>query len=137
MPQEPLSVVQDVYAAFGRGDIPALLGALAPDVRWEVVGRASDYPTFGVRHGPDGALAFFQALGETEDISEFVPERLHAAGDTVFVEGRIKLRLKTNGRALAYDWAHVFTVRDGKIAGFREFYDTALVVETYRARRSD
>ena len=51
MPHDPLSVVQNVYAAFGRGDIPALLDALAPDVRWEVVGRKGDYPTFGVRHG--------------------------------------------------------------------------------------
>jgi len=133
MPQDPLSIVQDAYAAFGRSDIPALLGALAPDVRWEVMGREGDYPTFGVRHGPDGVLAFFQALGGIEDITEFTPVSLHPAGDVVFVQGCVVLTLKTNGRPLAYDWAHVFTVRDGKIATFREFYDTAAVVEAYRA----
>jgi len=133
MPQDPLSVVQNVYAAFGRGDIPALLDALAPDVRWEVVGRKGDYPTFGVRHGPDGVLAFFQAMGGIEEITAFEPLSLHPSGDDVFVQGRVALTLKTNGRPLAYDWLHVFAVRGGKVAAFREFYDTAQVVEAYRA----
>jgi uncharacterized protein len=133
MPQDPLSVIQNVYAAFGRGDIPALLDALAPDVRWEVVGREGEYPTFGVRHGLDGALAFFQALGGIEEITAFEPLSLHPSGDDVFVQGRVALTLKTNGRPLAYDWLHVFAVRDGKVAAFREFYDTAQVVEAYRA----
>ena len=133
MPQDPLTIVQDAYAAFGRGDIPAILGTLAPDVTWEVVGREGDYPTFGARRGPEGAQAFFQALGETEDISEFTPLSVHAAGDTVLAQGHVTFKLKTNGRPLAYDWAHVFTFRDGKVASFREFYDTAAVVEAYRA----
>ncbi len=136
MPQDSLSVVQDVYSAFGRGDIPALLAALTPDVHWELVGRAGEYPTFGVRSGPEGVVGFFTALAEVEDISEFVPERLHAAGDTICVEGRVALTLKNNGRRLAYDWLHVFNVRDGKVASFREFYDTAAVVEAYRGRRA-
>jgi len=131
--QEPLSVVEEVYAAFGRGDIPAILGKLSPDVVWAVEGREGDYPTFGARHGPDGALAFFQALGATEDITAFEPQTFHPSGDTVLVQGRIGLTLKANGRALDYAWAHVFTVRDGKVAAFKEFYDTALVVEAYRS----
>ena len=133
MAKDALSVVQDVYGAFGRGDIPAIIGQLSEDVVWAVEGRAGDYPTFGVRHGPDGALAFFAALGETEDITAFEPKTFHPSGDTVLVQGRIGVTLKKNGKALDYDWAHVFTVRDGKVASFKELYDTALVVEAWRA----
>ena len=131
--QDALDVVQDVYGAFGRGDIPGLLAMLTEDVAWGVEGRAQDYPTFGARQGRQGALEFFQAMGGTEDISRFEPQAFHAAGDTVAVEGRIAVTLKTNGKSLDYAWLHLFTVRDGKIARFKEFYDTAQVVEAYRA----
>lgn len=130
---DPLAVVQDAYAAFGRGDVSGLLRMMAHDVAWEVAGRRGDYPTFGIWSGREGVLAFFQALAEIEDIQEFQPLSLHPAGETVLVQGRAALTLKTNGRALAYDWLHVFEIRDGKVAAFREFYDTALVVEAYRA----
>jgi ketosteroid isomerase-like protein len=132
MAKDALSVVQDVYGAFGRGDIPAILGMVSDDVAWTVEGRAGDYPTFGSRQGPHGALEFFQALGATEDITAFEPRSFHPSGDTVLVQGRIGLTLKTNGKALDYDWVHIFTVRSGKVAGFRELYDTAMVVEAYR-----
>jgi ketosteroid isomerase-like protein len=32
--------VQQMYAAFGRGDVPAILNALAPDATWTVQGPA-------------------------------------------------------------------------------------------------
>jgi uncharacterized protein len=32
--QENVQLVQEIYAAFGRGDIPAALDALAHDVEW-------------------------------------------------------------------------------------------------------
>jgi ketosteroid isomerase-like protein len=132
MAQDALSVVQEVYGAFGRGDIPAILGKLTPDVVWAVEGREGAYPTFGTRHGPNGALSFFVALGETEDITAFEPQTFHPSGDTVLVQGRIGVKLRNNGKALDYDWTHIFTVRDGKVAAFKELYDTAMVVEAYR-----
>ena len=30
-----ITTITDLYAAFGRGDVPAILDALAEDVRWE------------------------------------------------------------------------------------------------------
>lgn len=30
-----LAAVKDIYDAFGRGDIPAILGKIAPGCRWE------------------------------------------------------------------------------------------------------
>jgi len=132
MTGDAASVVQEVYGAFGRGDIPGLLAMLTEDVVWAVEGREGDYPTFGTRYGPSGALEFFQALGATEDITGFDVNSLHPSGDTVLGQGRISLTLKTNGKSLAYDFVHVFTVRDGKVASFKEYYDTAQVVEAWR-----
>jgi ketosteroid isomerase-like protein len=132
MSQESLAIVQDAYAAFGRGDIPAILDALADDVAWELVGEEGAFPTFGKRRGKAGALAFFQALGGGQDFSVFSPDAFHVAGDTVFVQGHETFKVIATGKTVSTDWMHVFAVRDGKIAAFREFTDTGAILAAAR-----
>ena len=48
------------------------------------------------------------------------------------VLGNYTLTLKKTGKSVATDWVHVFTVRDGKVAAFTEFTDTAQFVDGYR-----
>ena len=129
---DPVSVVKDVYAAFGRGDVPGVLDLLTPDVVWEVVGRKGEYPMYGRRHGLEGAREFFDTLGATEDLTKFEPQSFHASGDMVFVQGRIAGSVRRTGRNVETDWLQIFTVRDGRVAAFKEFYDTAQVTEAYR-----
>ena len=133
MPKDPLSLVQDLYAAFGRGDVPAILEMCAPDVTFEVVGRRSDYPLFGVHQGRDGVQTFFALIEANEAFEQFEPRSLHAAGDLVLALGRSVYTVKRTGKLVSSDWAHVFVVRDGLIASFREFTDSAQVAEAYRS----
>jgi ketosteroid isomerase-like protein len=37
-------IVQEMYAAFGRGDVPAILQRLADDVEWEYGVNSTDVP---------------------------------------------------------------------------------------------
>ncbi len=46
-----LQVVQDVYAAFQRGDIPGVLANMSPDVDWMLAGDPKAIPVAGSRHG--------------------------------------------------------------------------------------
>lgn len=57
-----ISLVQDLYAAFARGDVSTILSACAPDVDWRLVGRKDDYPTFGAWQGPGEVEKFFQLI---------------------------------------------------------------------------
>ncbi len=41
--------------------------------------------------------------------------------------------IKPTGRTLEQEWAHVYTLRDGKIAKFRAFEDTAALVVAFDA----
>jgi ketosteroid isomerase-like protein len=41
--------------------------------------------------------------------------------------------VKATGKILNTSWAHVFTVRDGQIAAFQEYLDTAAVMAELRA----
>ena len=128
-----IAVVQDVYAKFGQGDVPGILALLDPQVRWEYVGRPSDYPVLGPRQGLDGALAFFKAVGENEEITEFTVGEIHASGDKVFVLGHAAYVIKRTGAPAASDWVHVFTFQGGKVTGFKGFIDTAQLAAGYKA----
>lgn len=125
-------LVQSLYAAFGRGDVEPILAACVPDVDWRLVGRKGDYPTFGEWRGPAGVAEFFKLVAEIEEFQAFTPSEFHVSGDKVFVLGTYALTVRKTGRAMATEWCHVFTLRDGRIIAFREFTDTAQAVAAYR-----
>ena len=47
--------------------------------------------------------------------------------------GSYSLTIKKTGRPVKSEWAHVFTLRDGKVTRFREHTDTAQFAEGYRS----
>jgi len=51
--------VQSMYAAFGGGDVDALIGGMTQDVDWETIGRQKDFPTLGPRKGAAQVRQFF------------------------------------------------------------------------------
>ena len=59
-------LVQTLYAAFKRGDIGPIIGALAPDVAWHSHGSPEDYPTLGLHKGPQAVAKFFQTVAENQ-----------------------------------------------------------------------
>jgi uncharacterized protein len=123
-------VVQRGYEAFGRGDIPALLDLLTDDVEWTLQGP-SVIPFAGTRHGHEGVAEFFDVLGETLDFEQFEPREYVAQGDTVVVVGFERSLSRATGRTIEQEWAHVNTLRDGKIAKFRAFEDTGAYVAAF------
>jgi ketosteroid isomerase-like protein len=125
VPDRNIQFVQSLYAAFGAGDIKAIIKASSADVVWEIVGRASDFPAFGRRTGLEGVAEFFQVFYANEQIESFTPQAFHVSGDKVIVEGHAASVLNGSGRRVESDWLHIFTIRDGQLIGFKEFYDTA------------
>ena len=126
-----LAVVQKLYEAFGRGDLPTILSHLAEDVTWKYLGPA-EIPFGGTRHGKEQVAQFFAAIAENLDVQDFGIERFIVQDDTVVALGHERMRVKTTGRTYETQWAHVFTLRDGKIVEFREYADTAAVAEAFR-----
>lgn len=130
--QNNVQVVQQAYAAIGRGDIPALLAMMTEDVEIELPGP-SEIPFSGTYSGYDGVGRFFQAIGTSADIRDFEPDEFIAQGDRVVVLGRERLTAKTTGRSWETDWAMVWHVRDGKIARLREFHETGAIAAAFRS----
>jgi ketosteroid isomerase-like protein len=57
-----VDTVQRIYAAFGRGDIPAIIDELDDNVEWDVEVPTPGVPWLQPRRGKTGVLAFFQSL---------------------------------------------------------------------------
>src|SRR6266852_2694848 len=91
--------VQDMYAAFGRGDAQGLLAHVDEQVIWKpIMGAASFVPTAGERRGKTAVAEFFQILGETIAFQDFQPKQFVAQGDTVVALGSYAATAKATGR---------------------------------------
>ena len=54
----------------------------------------------------------------------FEPREFIAQGDRVVVLGYYSGKGRTTGRSFGTNWAMVFTVKEGKVTGFHEYFDT-------------
>jgi ketosteroid isomerase-like protein len=122
--QKPIAVVKTVYEAFGRADVPTILSLIAPEVDWEFV-CPPRVPYSGRRTNRPAVQQFFADIGRSEDVIVLEPLEFIEAGEHVTVLGFKRARAKDTGKVYETQWAHVVTVRDGKIVRCRGFYDTA------------
>ncbi|MFL6283776.1 MAG: nuclear transport factor 2 family protein [Pyrinomonadaceae bacterium] len=123
-------VVQTVFEMFGRGDVPGLLELITDDAEWTAPGPET-VPYFGERSGREGALEFFKNLGSSVEFESFEPGDLIAEGDRVVALGHERGRVRSTGKVFDNAWALVFTIREGKIAGFRCYENTAAIAEAF------
>ena len=68
MGSESASVVRGIYEAFGRGDVPAVLGAMTEDIEWN---EAEGMPYGGVYRGPQAVAenVFGPVIADLPDFS--------------------------------------------------------------------
>lgn len=116
-----VTTIQNGYAAFGRGDIPAALSAFAPDIVWD---SPATVQTGGRYHGHDGVVQFFTGLSKYYAELHVEPTTWLDAGDHVVAMGRVQGSSST-GNAIDVPFAHVWTMRDGLAGRFTEYLDSA------------
>lgn len=120
-----LKTTQEIYAAFGSGDIPAILARLSETVDWEYAATSNAAPWLAHRRGRDGAGAFFASLGGME-IHRFGVKSI-LAGDRITVAlVDIEFTVKATGkRVVEEDEVHIWHFdAQGKVARFRHRVDT-------------
>ena len=83
--EESVKTAQAGYAAFGRGDLPAILELLTDDIEWIEPGPADVIPTAGTYRGKEEVAGFFAALGGNLEVHKFEPHKFIAQDDDVVV----------------------------------------------------
>jgi uncharacterized protein len=118
------ATVKAIYAAFAVGDIPSVLGALSPDIRWT---EAEGGPYGGVSVGPTAVLEnVFMRLGADWDGFTVTIREHVAQGDTVVSLGTYAATFKATGKSFTAPFAHVWKFRDGKAVSFEQHTDTVV-----------
>ncbi len=129
---ENTRLAQSAYEAFGRGDMAALAEVMADDIEWVSSGDPDDDPNAGTFKGKEAVLGWFGGLASTLDFTTFEPREFIAQNDKVVSLVYAEATVRDTGRAVVNPEAHVWTFRDGKLARFQIYQDTAAVAAAHR-----
>ena len=121
-----VKLMRDLYEAFGRGDVPDVIGAMSPGIRWHQAEGNPYNPSGQPWVGPDAVMNnLFMRLGSEWDGFTVHPKAFHDAGDSVIVEGRYTGTFKPTGKSMDTQVCHVWDIKDGKVTRFQQYVDTA------------
>ena len=126
MSDPKITTVQEIYAAFSRGDVEAILAHLTDDVDWAPEAESAIAPWHGVRKGKENVPSFFEALAKTVDVTEFTPLAFASNETDVMVVIRFGVTVRATGKSGAMDLHHWWRFRGDKIYFYRGTEDTAL-----------
>ncbi len=128
MKTDPIDVVRRFYEALGHGDLLAVVALLSPSLEWT---EAERFPYYGGTWRSPRAVVdgLFTPLDREWERFTARPESYVVEGERVVALGAYSGRYRPTGRAMAAPFAHVWTVRGGKIVGFVQYTDTARVRE--------
>lgn len=133
--QENTRLVQQAYQNMKAGDMQSFLNLLAEDVQWELP-EMENVPFAGKWQGREQVGQFFGIVNETQDTVEFEVDDFIAQGDKVVVLGRFLMHVKSTDKDSRSNWAHVWTVKGGKVTHFYEYVDTATVSRSHTASQA-
>jgi uncharacterized protein len=112
--------------------VPALAELMADDIEWVDPGDPDENPLAGTYRGKEEVLGWFGKLAEQVDFSAFEPRDFIAQGDKVVSLVHAEATVRSTGRSMVQDEAHVWTFRDGKVARFQIYLDTAAAAAANR-----
>ena len=122
---KPTEIIRRFYDNLKAADAPGALSLMAHDIEWttmwyyKVVGR-----------GPERvAEGLFKPLMAEWSSFAIEPTEFVMDGDTVVSLGRFTAVHGSTGKQVEAGYAHVWTVKDGKISRFRQYIDTLAIAE--------
>lgn len=120
-----LAVVDGLYQAFAKGDIPGALGAMDANIVWN---EAENFPYADKNPyiGPEAVLnGVFARIGADWEYWKLTGIQLHdMSNNMVLATLRYDAKHKITGKVIDSQTAHLWTLKDGKITAFQQFTDT-------------
>ena len=118
---EPKDLINSVYEAFQKGDIPFIVSQVAPGCVWK---QSPNLPWGGEFSGPEGAGEFFTRLNDAYETTSFVVEESVQSGDEVFSVGSYAGTARATGKPGGTPFAFRWRVSNGKITFYEAYMDT-------------
>ena len=118
-------IVKNVYDFFAKGEIPQVLEFFDKDIIWTDM---EGFPTGGTYVGAGAILnGVFIKLGTEWNNFQANPDEYLKSEDRVTVLGHYQGTYKATGKSMKVPFAHVWSLREGKIVKFLQYTDTLLV----------
>ena len=124
-----MDTVREIYAAFNRGDINAILEHISDDVRWEEwadnSAQKAGVPWMKARRGKEGVADFFRLISEFK-VHDFQVLSVMGGGNQVAAEFIFEADAPPHGRHYRDEEIHLWTFDDqGRVIRLRHYTDTA------------
>lgn len=116
----PTATVQRMFAAFGAGDLDALLDTVHPESRWTYYG-ANPRLAAAEFTGHAKVRSFFEGILKRLEIGEFNTDEFVIQGDTVVIFGSGAGTLRATGQPFRNAWTQKYVVKDNKIVEMAEY----------------
>ena len=115
-------IIEGLYESFAAGDVPAVLGAMDPNISWT---EAEGFMYGGTYVGPNAILenVFMKLATEWEGFTA-VPETIVDGGGDVVALGNYSGKFLKTGKSVTVPFAHAWTFENGKITKFMQYTDT-------------
>ena len=120
-----LDLIRSTYEGTPDETRRALRAALAPDVEWT---EAAGFPYAGTYFGPDAVFdGVFRRLAEEwigyrADVHTYLADGVHVAAFGVYTG-----TYRATGKAMTATFAHLYEIREGRIARMTQVVDSAIV----------
>ena len=122
-----LEIVKGLYEALGAGDRNRILEIFDPEIEWI---QNEGFPNGGRRVGAETVLnEVFARFGRDWETWRAATERWLDAGEAIVVLGEYHGTYRATGKSMRAAFAHVYTLRGGRIVRFEQYADTAKVAE--------
>ena len=123
--EKNIETVKGMYAAFGKGDVAAILSGLAENVDWGVETEARDVPWWQRYRGRADVARFFVALDAETVFTKFEPQSFVAQSDEVITQVDWSARSKRTGKTIDQTTTHRFHFNaQGQVTRWRATEDT-------------
>ncbi|MGC4042965.1 MAG: nuclear transport factor 2 family protein [Armatimonas sp.] len=118
--QSDIQVVQGIYEAFSRGDVPAILSEVTEDAHWCNLYGQHLFPGHWGKpaHNHEEIKDFFRVLSEEIEVHSLEPQEFLAERGRVVVILRWRGVARRTGRSFDTMLVHLWTVKDGKVVEY-------------------
>jgi ketosteroid isomerase-like protein len=130
--QANIETVRAMYAAFGRGDVAAVLERLDETIVWITPGSQA-VPMAGRRQGIEEVTQFFVELAAALTFTAFQAREFLAQGNRVIALVHYEGRNNQTGRTFSAESAMLWTLGNGKAVRFQEYTDTEALAAAARS----
>jgi hypothetical protein len=128
-----VEIIQNLYAAFAKGDIPAVLKRFDPEIEWneaESFPYADGNPYIGPQAVLEGVFARIGAEWEYWNLTDQTYYEVNSG--EIIVTGRYKAKNKMTSKEINVQFVHMWTLNEGLVTKFQQYANTYQAVEAMK-----